>query len=140
MEAPLTTVDLATLTAQLRALRDEALPRIAGAPDLAALDELDLHYLGRKGGALSGLMRGIGALPVEDRPRVGVVVNEVREAVESALVEARGQAGAAALEARLAAETVDVTRACPGRSRAGPSIRSSRPSRGSPRSSASSAS
>jgi phenylalanyl-tRNA synthetase alpha chain len=109
MEAPLTTVDLATLTAQLRALRDEALPRIAGAPDLAALDELDLHYLGRKGGALSGLMRGIGALPVEDRPRVGVVVNEVREAVETALVGARGQAGAAALEARLTAETVDVT-------------------------------
>jgi phenylalanyl-tRNA synthetase alpha chain len=109
MEAPLTTVDLATLTAQLRALRDEALPRIAGAPDLAALDELDLHYLGRKGGALSGLMRGIGALPVEDRPRVGVVVNEVREAVETALVGARGRAGTAALEARLTAETVDVT-------------------------------
>ena len=43
------------------------------------------HYLGRKGGALSGLMRGIGALPAEDRPRVGAVVNEVREAVEGAL-------------------------------------------------------
>ena len=71
-------MDLATLTGQLRALRDEALPRIAGAPDVAALDELDVAYLGRKGGALSGLMRGIGQLPPEDRPRVGVVVNEVR--------------------------------------------------------------
>ena len=109
MEAPLPTVDLATLTAQLRALRDEALPRIAGAADVAALDDLDLHYLGRKGGALSGLMRGIGALPIEDRPRVGVVVNEVREAVESALAGARARAGAAALSARLAAEAVDVT-------------------------------
>ena len=47
MEAPLPTVDLATLTSQLRALRDEALPRIAAAPNLAALDDLDLHYLGR---------------------------------------------------------------------------------------------
>jgi phenylalanyl-tRNA synthetase alpha chain len=109
MEAPLTIVDLATLTEQLRALRDEALPRIARAQDLAALDELDLHYLGRKGGALSGLMRGIGSLPVEDRPRVGIVVNEVREAVDSALVDARGQVGATALAARLAAEAVDVT-------------------------------
>ena len=109
MEAPLPTVDLATLTAQLRSLHDEALPRIAAAADLAVLDELDLHYLGRKGGALSGLMRGIGSLPVEDRPRVGVVVNEVREAVELALVEARGQASAAALASRLAAEAVDVT-------------------------------
>jgi phenylalanyl-tRNA synthetase alpha chain len=109
MEAPLPTVDLATLTSQLRDLRDEALPRIAAAPDLAALDELDLHYLGRKGGALSGLMRGIGSLPVEDRPRVGLVVNDVREAVDSALAAARAQAGATALAARLTAEAVDVT-------------------------------
>jgi phenylalanyl-tRNA synthetase alpha chain len=106
-------VDLATLTAQLRALRDEALPRIAAAEDLAALDELDIEYLGRKGGALSGLMRGIGGLPADDRPRVGVVVNEVREAVEGALNGARAAAAARALDARLAAETMDVT--TPGR-------------------------
>lgn len=102
-------MDLATLTAQLAALRDEAVPRLAAAPDLAALEELEVAYLGRKGGALSGLMRGIGALPAEDRPRVGVVVNEVREAVETALAEARRRVGAAALAARLAAEAVDVT-------------------------------
>ena len=106
-------MDLATLTGQLRALRDEALPRIAAAPDAAALDELDVAYLGRKGGALSGLMRGIGQLPPEDRPRVGVVVNEVREAVEGALATAREREARSALAARLAAETVDVT--TPGR-------------------------
>jgi len=106
-------VDLATLTSQLHALGDEALPKIAAAPDLAALDELDVAYLGRKGGALSGLMRGIGQLPVDDRPRVGVAVNEVREAVESALASARQRAAQAALAERLAAETVDVT--TPGR-------------------------
>jgi phenylalanyl-tRNA synthetase alpha chain len=109
MEAPLRTVDLATLTAQLRDLRDEALPRIAAAADLPALEELDVHYLGRKGGALSGLMRGIGALPVDDRPRIGAVVNEVRAAVESAISDARARVGGAALAARLAAEAVDVT-------------------------------
>jgi phenylalanyl-tRNA synthetase alpha chain len=106
-------VDLATLTSQLRALGEEALPKIAAAPDLAALDELDVAYLGRKGGALSGLMRGIGQLPVDDRPRVGVTVNEVREAVEGALASARQRAAQAALAARVAAETVDVT--TPGR-------------------------
>ena len=106
-------MDLATLTGQLRALRDEALPQIAGAPDVAALDELDVAYLGRKGGALSGLMRGIGQLPPEDRPRVGGVVNEVREAVEGALANARQRAAGAALATRLVAETVDVT--TPGR-------------------------
>jgi phenylalanyl-tRNA synthetase alpha chain len=106
-------VDLATLTGQLRALEEEALPRIAAAADLAALDELDLAYLGRKGGALSGLMRGIGQLPADDRPRVGLVVNEVRSAVEHALESARQREAQAALADRLAAETVDVT--TPGR-------------------------
>jgi phenylalanyl-tRNA synthetase alpha chain len=106
-------VDLATLTSQLRALGEEALPKIAAAPDLAALDELDVAYLGRKGGALSGLMRGIGQLPADDRPRVGVAVNEVREAVEGALASARQRTAQAALAARLAAEAVDVT--TPGR-------------------------
>ncbi len=102
-------MDLATLTAHLRQLRDEAIPRIAAAPDLAALEELDVEYLGRKGGTLSGLMRGIRELPEDDRPRVGVVVNEVRLAVEGALAEARARAGSAALAARLEAEAVDVT-------------------------------
>jgi phenylalanyl-tRNA synthetase alpha chain len=102
-------VDLATLTAQLRALRDEALPRIEAAPDLGALEELDVEYLGRKSGALSGLMRGIGALPAEDRPRVGAAVNEVREAVDTALAQARTRVGSAAMAARLDAEAVDVT-------------------------------
>jgi phenylalanyl-tRNA synthetase alpha chain len=106
-------VDLATLTSQLHALGDEALPKIAAAPDIATLDELDVAYLGRKGGALSSLMRGIGQLPADDRPRVGVVVNEVRQAVESALEEARRRTADAALAARLVAETVDVT--TPGR-------------------------
>jgi phenylalanyl-tRNA synthetase alpha chain len=106
-------VDLATLTSQLHALGEEALPKIAAAPDVATLDELDVAYLGRKGGALSSLMRGIGQLPADDRPRVGVVVNEVRQAVEAALEEARRRTADAALAARLVAETVDVT--TPGR-------------------------
>jgi len=106
-------VDLATLTSQLRALGEEALPKIAVAKDLAALDELDVAYLGRKGGALSGLMRGIGQLPADDRPRVGVAVNQVREAVEGALVSARQKAARAALAERLAADALDVT--TPGR-------------------------
>ena len=106
-------MDLATLTSQLHALGEEALPKIAAAPDVATLDELDVAYLGRKGGALSSLMRGIGQLPADDRPRVGVVVNEVRQAVEAALEEARRRTADAALAARLVAETVDVT--TPGR-------------------------
>jgi phenylalanyl-tRNA synthetase alpha chain len=102
-------VDLDSLTAQLRVLRDEALLRIGEATSLTELDELDVAYLGRKGGAISGLMRGIGALPAQDRPRMGVVANVVRTEVEAALAQARSRAGATALAERLEAETVDVT-------------------------------
>jgi phenylalanyl-tRNA synthetase alpha chain len=58
-------------------------------------------------------MGGIGALPAEDRPRVGALANPVREALESALGARRVTLGSAALEQRLAAEAEDVT--LPGR-------------------------
>ena len=58
-------------------------------------------------------MGGIGALPTEDRPRVGALANPIREEVEAALASRRDALEAAALEARLLAERVDVT--LPGR-------------------------
>ena len=68
--------------------------------------------LGKKG-ELTAILRGIGALPAEDRPKVGAIANEVRAAVEGALATPRTTLGGAELAARLAAETVDVT--TPGR-------------------------
>src|SRR2546421_2711220 len=76
------------------------------------MDAIQLQYLGKKG-ELTTVLRGIGALPAEDRPRVGAIANEVRQAVEAALEE-RGRAlRGTSLTARLAAETLDVT--APGR-------------------------
>ena len=68
--------------------------------------------LGKKG-ELTAILRGIGALPAEDRPKVGAIANEFADAVEAALGEARPRLGGAELGARLAAEAVDVT--TPGR-------------------------
>jgi phenylalanyl-tRNA synthetase alpha chain len=59
------------------------------------------------------VLRGIGALPAEDRPKVGAVANEVRGAIEAALADRGGALRGSELEARLAAEAVDVT--TPGR-------------------------
>ena len=73
---------------------------------------LEVGVLGKKGD-LTAILRGIGGLPPEDRPRVGAMANEVRAAVEAALLDARGRLGSSELAARLAAETVDVT--APGR-------------------------
>jgi phenylalanyl-tRNA synthetase alpha chain len=106
-------VDLGSFQGRLASLRDSALADIAAATDPAALAEVETRILGRKG-ELRALMGGIGALPAEDRPRVGALANPVREAIEDALAS-RGEAlGSAALEQRLAEEAQDVT--LPGRS------------------------
>jgi phenylalanyl-tRNA synthetase alpha chain len=105
-------VDLAELTRDLEALRDEALAAVAAASDVATLESIELDVLGRKG-RLTAVLRGIGALPPEDRPRVGAVANAVREAIEQALAARGTDLRGAALEARLRAEAVDVT--TPGR-------------------------
>ena len=105
-------MDLAQLTSDLEALRARAIAAAAAAPDTAALDALDVEVLGKKGG-ITAILRSIGALPPEDRPRLGAVGNEVRTAVEAAISAARARLSASELAARLAAEAVDVT--TPGR-------------------------
>ena len=71
-----------------------------------------LDVLGKKG-RLTTVLRGIGALPPDDRPRVGAVANLVRGAIEAALAEHSVGMRGSELSARLAAETVDVS--TPGR-------------------------
>ena len=105
-------MDLADLTRDLEALQSEALASIAAAPDVAALEALELDTLGKKG-RLTTVLRGIGALPADDRPKVGAIANTVRVAIEGALGERMGALRGSELEARLRAEAVDVT--TPGR-------------------------
>ena len=105
-------MDLADLTRDLEALQAEALAAVGAAPDVATLAALELDVLGKKG-RLTGVLRGIGALPAEDRPRVGAVANSVRLAVEGALADRGAALRGSELEARLVAEAVDVT--TPGR-------------------------
>jgi phenylalanyl-tRNA synthetase alpha chain len=105
-------VDLADLTRDLEALRTEALDAVAAAADAATLESLELDVLGKKG-RLTAVLRGIGGLPAEDRPKVGAIANTVRQAVEAALAERGTALRGSELEARLRSETVDVT--TPGR-------------------------
>jgi phenylalanyl-tRNA synthetase alpha chain len=105
-------MDLQTLQADLEGLRDRALAAFGAAPDPAAIDELDIAFLGKKG-ELTAVLRGIGALPPDDRPRVGAIANEIRGTIDAALAARRSELETGALAARLAAEAVDVT--TPGR-------------------------
>jgi phenylalanyl-tRNA synthetase alpha chain len=71
-----------------------------------------VEILGKKG-SLTAVLRGIGGLPADDRPRVGAVANQVRTSIEAALVARGGTLRAAELAGRLATEAIDVT--TPGR-------------------------
>jgi len=105
-------VDLAQLTHDLETLATDAAAATAAASDVAALEAVEIEVLGKKG-RLTGVLRGIGALPPEDRPKVGAIANTVRARIDGAIAERRLLLGATELEARLAAERIDVT--TPGR-------------------------
>jgi phenylalanyl-tRNA synthetase alpha chain len=108
-------VDFESLSADLRALQQRALDEASAAPDPASLELLQIRYLSKKG-EITTVLRGIGALPAEDRPRVGAIANAVSEAVKVALAHREAELHAEVQTLRLAAERVDVT--MPGRPRA----------------------
>lgn len=88
---------------------DEA---IKAADDRVALDEIRVRYLGRKG-ELTTLLKGLGKLPPEERPAAGEQINQAKQALAQQLDTRREALVRAELDARLAAERVDVT--LPGR-------------------------
>ncbi|ABC81743.1 phenylalanine--tRNA ligase subunit alpha [Anaeromyxobacter dehalogenans] len=103
---------MADLLSQLEALARSAREAIASAADEKGLEELRVRFLGKKG-ELSQVLRGMGQLPAEERPRVGEVANRVRDEVEALLAGAARGVAARALEAELAGPPIDVT--LPGR-------------------------
>ena len=105
-------MDLSDLTRDLEALRDETLASVADTTDVPELEAIEHEVLGRKG-RLTAILRGIGGLPGEDRPRVGAVANVVRAAIEAAVAARGAELRGAALGERLRSEAVDVT--TPGR-------------------------
>lgn len=93
---------------RLEALRTEALGELEQVRDPQQLNDLRVKYLGKKG-ALTEILRGMGALSAEERPVIGQVGNEVRAAIE-AVIEAKQSAfQQAETENRLRAEKIDVT-------------------------------
>ena len=93
---------------QLAKIRDEALEAIRGTDAAAALDAVRVKYLGKKG-ELTVLLKQTGKLPPEERPVVGQLANEVRTALTEAIAAQNKALADAALNLKLAAETVDVT-------------------------------
>ncbi|HEX3536118.1 MAG TPA: phenylalanine--tRNA ligase subunit alpha [Stellaceae bacterium] len=81
---------------------------LAAAASLDALEQLRVKYLGRNG-AITGLMRGLGALPPEERREAGAKLNTIKDDIAERLESRKTELGRAALTERLAAERADVT-------------------------------
>ena len=93
----------------LNRIKAEALEAIAAPEtDDAALEALRIKYLGKKG-ELTAVLRGMGQLSPEERPVVGQIANEVRAEIEEALTAKKAALADSALDAKLAAEKLDVT-------------------------------
>ena len=85
---------------------------VAQATSTQELDEVRVQYLGKKG-ELTALLKGLGKLSPEERPQAGAKINEAKQALQVKINERKDTLEAAALETKLAAETIDVT--LPGR-------------------------
>src|SRR4051794_14745785 len=89
-------------------LRSEGESAVAAAADSAALEDVRVHYLGRKA-ELPNLLRGVAQLPPEERGAVGRAANEARRALEAAIEARKAELAGAELQERLARDVVDVT-------------------------------
>ncbi|HZY67046.1 MAG TPA: phenylalanine--tRNA ligase subunit alpha, partial [Devosia sp.] len=89
-------------------LRAELTAAIAAAADEAALDAVRVAALGKKG-SVSALLATLGTMPPEERRTAGPAINGLKAEIAGAVDSKAAALRAAALDARLAAETVDVT-------------------------------
>lgn len=96
----------------LASLVELAQAAITKAGDAQALDQIRVQYLGKKG-EVTQLLKGLGKLSPEERPKAGDQINKAKDALLQELNARRTELDAAQLQAKLAAEKIDVT--LPGR-------------------------
>ncbi|MEB3178836.1 MAG: phenylalanine--tRNA ligase subunit alpha [Nostocaceae cyanobacterium] len=96
------------LEAQLEALRQEGSAAIALCDTLEAIEELRVSYLGKKG-QLGVLLRSMGQLSAEERPKIGAIANVVKDALQASLDKQKAYLEAAKIQAQLEGETLDVS-------------------------------
>ena len=91
----------------LEALKNEALDAVAKA-DSKTLEELRIEYLSKKG-KIQSLMAQMRELPPEEKPKFGQMVNDLKNAVSSAMDEKKAQLEEALMNVKLLSEKVDIT-------------------------------
>ena len=98
--------------ADLAALTADALAQVQACASLAALDELRVHWLGRKG-VYTEQLKALGALPAAQKPAAGALINAAKTELQNAIEARRAILEQAAIAAQLESGRIDVT--LPGR-------------------------
>ncbi len=93
---------------KLEEIRVTAKAELAAAEDVKAVDELRVRYLGKKG-EITAILKQMGSLSAEERPKMGQLANEVRADIEGAIATALSEMNKKALELRLKKETLDIS-------------------------------
>ncbi len=93
---------------KLQSIRDRVLEQINSAETAEKLNDIRVAILGKKG-ELTEVLKSMKDVAPEDRPKVGQLVNDTRAEIESILEEGKTKFEAAAREAKLKAEVLDVT-------------------------------
>ena len=93
---------------ELEQILDEALKQFAAIDQAPELEQVKARFLGKEG-SLTGLLKGLGKLSAEERPAAGARINQVKQQIEAALHARRDAIQKQALQAKLAAESLDVT-------------------------------
>ena len=96
------------LTTQLEQLRDEGLGAVQEAKELKQLNDIRVHFLGKKG-PITAVLRGMKDVDPAERPQVGKFANEVRDALQQAIATKQDELETAQMAAKLEKETLDVT-------------------------------
>ncbi len=96
------------MESRLKELQEEALHKIDQATDLKALNEVRVAYLGKKG-PITEVLRGMGKLSAEERPKMGALVNEVRGHIENHMSVKQEELESLAVKKQLENEKIDVT-------------------------------
>lgn len=97
---------------KLEGIVKDALNQIQSSDELGKLNDIRVAFLGKKG-ELTSVLKSMKDVAPEDRPKVGQMVNDARAKIESVLEEKKSAFEKALMEAKIAAETIDVT--LPGR-------------------------
>ena len=93
---------------QLTGILEVAKSAISAADSEQIIEELRVKYLGKKG-ELTALLKQMGSLSPEERPKMGQLVNEAKSQIETLITEKAKELKEKATELKLAAETIDIT-------------------------------